>query len=55
MSEETLQVTQSVQAAAEKTDDTPKTDGISIAVDSVAGPISIVRVTQSGAFLMQHC
>jgi hypothetical protein len=30
-------------------------DSISVVVNSAAGPISIVRTTQKGATMMQHC
>jgi hypothetical protein len=30
-------------------------DGISVEIDTVAGPISIVRTTQTAHAMMQHC
>lgn len=35
-------------------DEQPR-DGISIELDTVAGPISIVRTTQKATLIMQHC
>jgi hypothetical protein len=55
MAEHTVQAERADLEVAGTGTETAKADGISIEVESVAGPISIVRVTQARAQMMQHC